>query len=123
MKKKTIRDNYIYTLCMRDHRWMPIFFDDESLEHKQVWNLTQQIFNELSKLCSTEILPKSSVHQIALNIEMISRCINDTSNDCDINKKIYNLIYNNIEKYIEESLELELYEITENLNNLKNVYK
>lgn len=117
------KDNYIYVLCMRDHRWTPIFFEDDNIEHKQVWNLLQKIIWEISKLCHKKILDKSTIVDIALHIQMISKCINEVSNDCELNKRIYKLIYKNIDKYINESIELELYEITENLNKLKNVYK
>lgn len=124
MKFKSTQDgNEVFKICMRDHRWTPLFFEDDNIEHKQVWNLLQKIFMEISKLCISNVLDKSYIRDRALNIEMISRCINETSNDCELNKRIYKLIYKNIDKYIALSLEFELYEITENLTKLKKVYE
>lgn len=108
---------------MKDITKIPYFIDGKSSLHKNIWEHLQMIVRIISKLSSEAILPQTTIERLILSTSQYLYYINELNKDARIiDFEIAHYILSLIEKYEEIALDLELYEVCENLKNYKSIY-
>lgn len=102
---------------------IPYFIDTKSLKHKTIFEFLQIIIRIISRLSSPSIL---SERTIKLYNDQTEECITQmlelAKDDEILELELSWYILSLLEKYEEKALELELYEVCENIKRYKSIY-
>lgn len=111
--------NQLKEIVRRDYNFPPKFLVDDD---KELWKLMREMISFLYPLLENRIVSNDRITQstmdVSFNIEVI---VNNYDNQmmCCIDDWFQSLY----ESYIEEALELELFEVVENLTRFNQIYE
>lgn len=100
---------------------IPDFIDTKTETGRAQWELIKYIIRVISKLTENRILPVSVIYQRNNEVSAAMDHLIEITTDNFIFLLIFEMILNSIEKYIMRCLDMELYEVAENIRKF-NVY-
>jgi hypothetical protein len=113
-----LRREFIYDL-----QRVPYFIDGKVSFHKMIWENLQYLIRLMSRLTNETILPDHKINSILLETEVCLYTIHELNKKAlitDIELSYY--ILSLLEKYEDKAVDLELYEVCENILRYKTKY-
>lgn len=109
-------------LIIEDIKSIPYFIDPKKPNHYDIWILLQLVIRIISKTVDKCILEPILIKLINDQIRSCTDSILELVEEDIMEIEISAFISEKIDKYYDLSLELELYEVCENLKKLRKIY-
>lgn len=117
--KKNVTE--IYDQMIIDSKQKPDFLDMRKQVHKDMRMGITSLIIEMTALIKPYVLKSSCINDVWLNYEFEWDTIEVICRDIIIYFKIEDYLVNLLDKWLELTIDLEEYEVAENLNNFKRI--
>jgi hypothetical protein len=110
-------------LFLNDLRKIPYFINTKSAKHKAIFDYLQIIIRVLSRLSNESVLSQRTIKEYNDQTEECIRQMLELAKDDEILElELSWYILDLLDKYEQRALELELYEVCENIKRYKTIY-
>jgi len=117
MNKKTVTE--IFDIIMKDSQKKPEFLNMHKADHKQVRQALTSCIVELSTLIKPFIIKNNGINDIYNTFDGEWEWVETSITDIVIYFKCEEYIGDLIDKWLDISIDMEEYEVAENINNFK----
>jgi hypothetical protein len=107
---------------LKDISSVPYWVDTKKIEDVEVWNCVRSIISIISKCTAPRILTERTINNYIFEVNEYILDITLLAIEESIEIESSHFVINAIEKYLQLAVELEQYEICENLFNFKKKY-
>lgn len=118
MKPITILRNQIKT----DSNTIPDFIDTKAKKANIIWCELQNCFQHFGRLTNTTILPQTKIEIVKAEVDNSLAIISIEAQNTFTNLLIADYVEAKLKEYLAFSIEYEIYEVANNIQNLMNLY-